>query len=59
MSFTFNSEDVGGLDREFIEQNITTEPEAAWRAVNPDGGEPPPQVSLGLGLGTGLGSGFG
>ena len=43
MRFRYAPEDVGGLDREFIEQNITTDPEAAWRAVNPDGGEPPPQ----------------
>ena len=40
--FRFAPEDVGGLDREFIEQGITTDPEAAWRAVN-GGGEPPPQ----------------
>jgi len=31
VSFTFNSADVGGLDREFIEQSITTDPAAAWR----------------------------
>ena len=46
VSFTFNSVDVGGLDREFIEQSITTDPEAAWRAVN-GGGEPlPPDDAL-------------
>ena len=42
VSFRFAPEDVGGLDRDFIEQGITTDPEAAWRAVN-GGGEPPPQ----------------
>ena len=55
MRFRYAPEDVGGLDREFIEQNITIDPEAAWRAVNPDGGEPPPQVSLASGLGGGSG----
>ena len=46
VSFTFNSADVGGLDREFIEQSITTDPEAAWHAVN-GGGEPlPPDDAL-------------
>ena len=46
VSFTFNSVDVGGLDREFIEQSITTDPEAAWHAVN-GGGEPlPPDDAL-------------
>ena len=46
VSFTFNSEDVGGLDREFIEQNIATDPEAAWRAVNGDEEPPPPDEAL-------------
>ena len=46
VSFTFNSADVGGLDREFIEQSITNDPEAAWRAVD-GGGEPmPPDDAL-------------
>ena len=46
MSFTFNSADVGGLGREFIEQSITNDPEAAWRAVD-GGGEPmPPDDAL-------------
>jgi hypothetical protein len=38
VSFVFNPVDVGGLDREFIEQSITLDPEGAWRAVN--GAEP-------------------
>ena len=46
VSFTFNSVDVGGLDREFIEQSITTDPETAWRAVNGDGEPPPPDEAL-------------
>eukprot|EP00964_Phaeocystis_antarctica_P121718 scaffold85384_cov75-Phaeocystis_antarctica.AAC.1 len=31
VSFTFSSADVGVLDRDFIEQSITTDPTAAWR----------------------------
>ena len=31
VTFTFSSVDVGGLDREFVEQNICNNPEAAWR----------------------------
>ena len=46
VSFMFNPVDVGGLDREFIEQNIATDPEAAWRAVNGDDEPPPPDEAL-------------
>lgn len=31
VTFSFSSVDVGGLDREFVEQNICNNPEGAWR----------------------------
>ena len=33
VSFTFNSIDVGGLDREFVEQSVCNDPRKAWRAL--------------------------
>jgi len=33
VSFTFNSVDVGGLDVEFIQQNVFNDPESAWRQL--------------------------
>jgi len=41
MSFTFSPEDVGGLDAEFIEQNITDNPAEAWRSLNGDDADQP------------------
>ena len=38
MSFMFSPDDVGGLDAEFIEQNITDNPAEAWRTLNGDDG---------------------
>ena len=41
--FTFNTVDVGGLDRAFIEKNISNNPQAAWRALNPPDDAPAPR----------------
>ena len=39
VAFTFNSADVGGLDAEFVQQNVSNNPEAAWRMLEElDGG---------------------
>jgi len=41
VSLSYLSVDVGALDREYVEQNVYEEPEAAWRALqeaNIDGG---------------------
>ena len=32
-TITFNSVDVGGLDREFVEQSVCNDPRKAWRAL--------------------------
>ena len=44
MSFTFSPDDVGGLDAEFIEQNITDNPAEAWRSLNGDDADLPTVV---------------
>jgi len=33
VTFTFNSVDVGGLDVDFIQQNVFNDPESAWRQL--------------------------
>ncbi|KAL1507730.1 hypothetical protein AB1Y20_007343 [Prymnesium parvum] len=33
VAFTFNSADVGGLDAEFIQQNVYNDPHAAWQQL--------------------------
>lgn len=33
VSFTFNSADVGGLDVDFVQQNVYNDPQTAWRRL--------------------------